>query len=211
MRVRRPGSSDSVVRGAAVCLTCFVAVVLLEHAIRHELAPGRHRVSEYAVGSGGWLMTTGFVAWAASFALTSMALRHARLRPRPVASLLVSLMAICAIGAVGTAAFETGTSAGMVPPGQELTAANQAHDVASGALQLSLFAAVVSSMAISENRRLRTTTAAFLGLAAVISVLFSGALLDLPGARQRALLGVAWLWQLLLLRAIHAAFRARAF
>ncbi|HEV2999100.1 MAG TPA: DUF998 domain-containing protein [Solirubrobacteraceae bacterium] len=208
MRVR--WSSDAVVRGATVCLTWFVAVVLLEHAIRDDLAPGRHRVSEYAVGSGGWLMTTGFVAWAASFALTSIALRRGRLRPSPVATLLISLMAVCAVGAVGTAVFETGTSAGMLPPGQELTAADQAHDIASAALQLSLFAAVVSSLAIAGSRHLRTTIIALVGCSAVVSVLFSGPLLDLPGARQRALLGVAWLWHFLLLRTVHEGVRPRA-
>lgn len=211
MSVRAGLSSDRVARVAALCLTWFVAVVAAEHALRGDLSPGRHRISEYAVGSAGWLMTTGFLAWTAAFALTAVALHRTPLRRPTVATVLASLMVLCAIGALGTALFETGTSAGIVPAGRHLTASNHAHDIASGGLEWSLFAAVVCSLALEGSRRMRTATIALLVAALVSNFLFSGAVLDLPGARQRALLGVACAWHFLLLRAVGAGPPARAF
>jgi hypothetical protein len=180
----------------------FVTVVVLEHAIRSELSPGDHRISEYAVGPTGWLMTAGFLAWATALALTAVALQRARPRPSVVGGILTGLIALSSIGALGTALFETGTSAGKVPPGRHLTASNHAHDIASGALEWGLFAAAVCSLALDNSSRLRKSTIALLAGALVFSVLFSDAILGLPGARQRALLGIACAWQLVLLRGL---------
>lgn len=197
-------------RAATLCLTWFVAVVVVEHALRGDLTPGQDRISEYAVGSVGWLMTTGFLAWAAAFALTAFALYRTPRRRRGVARLLTSLTVLCAIGAVGTALFETGTTAGIVPAGRHLTASNHAHDISAGGLEWSLFAAVLCSLALEDSRRLRTPTISLLVVALAISVLFSSAVLDLPGARQRALVGIACAWHFLLLRVVGAGTPARA-
>lgn len=209
VNVRTSLSSDWVVRLAALCLTWFVAVVAAEHAVRGDLSPDHHRISEYAVGSAGWLMTTGFLAWTAAFALTAVVLQRTPLRPAWVARVIAGLMVLCAVGALGTALFKTGTSAGIVPAGRDLTASNHAHDISSGALEWSLFAAVVCSLAVDGTHRLRTTTILLLVAALAASFLFSGAVLDLPGARQRALLGVACVWHFLLLRAVGAGALGR--
>jgi hypothetical protein len=201
---------DPVIRAATVCLAWFVAVVVAEHALRSDLSPGEHRISEYAVGSGGWLMTTGFLAWALAFALTAVALQRLPLRSSPVGRALTALLALCAIGALGTALFETGTSAGMVPPGARLTAANHVHDVASAVLQASLVAAILCALTLDDWSRLRSTTIALLVAALAISLLFSGAGFGLPGVRQRVLVAIGCAWHFLLLRALTAGAPARA-
>lgn len=209
MKTRAGLSSDRVVGMATVCLTWFAAMVVAEHGISSDLSPGRHRISEYAGGSAGWLMTTGFLAWAGAFALTTVAVYRAPLRRPGVARFLAGLFALCAIGALGTAVFETGTSAGIVPEGHDLTISNHLHDVAAGGLEWCLSAAVVCSLALGDSHRLRTTTITLLVAAAASSFLFSDAMLDLPGARQRALLGIACVWHFLLLRTVGTRAHAR--
>jgi hypothetical protein len=155
-------------------------------------------------------MTTGFLAWAAAFALTAVALHRTPLHPPGIATLLAGLIVLCAIGAVGTALFDTGTSVGAIPAGRHLTASNHAHDTFSGGLEWSLFGAIVCSLALEDKRRFITLTLGLLVTALAFGFLFSPAALDLPGARQRALLAVGCAWHLLLLRVLCASARARA-
>jgi hypothetical protein len=43
-------------------LTVFVAAVVALHALRGDLNPAQHTISEYSLGSYGWLMRTAFAA-----------------------------------------------------------------------------------------------------------------------------------------------------
>ena len=51
----------------------LLVIVALLHVIKPELDPSWRFVSEYAVGRFGWLMTLGFLAWAASCLALSVA------------------------------------------------------------------------------------------------------------------------------------------
>jgi MFS family permease len=52
----------------------FVGLVAVLHAVRADLVPRAHVLSEYALGPAGWLMALAFFALAASFAALLVAL-----------------------------------------------------------------------------------------------------------------------------------------
>jgi hypothetical protein len=187
------------VRTSAVLLGTFVLVVVLEHVLQPQLSPADHRISEYANGSPGWLMTVGFAAWSAALLVAAAGMLGSRSSPRGVALLLAALLLVAAVGAAATAACKTGTSAGVLPPGHHLTTANRIHDLGSGGLSLALWGAVVLGLTL-RDRRFRVQSAVLLGCGLVAAVLLS--VTGLPGVRQRALVAAAFAWQYLLLAAI---------
>ena len=70
---RRPGAPAlRVATGGAIGLLVIVALL---HVVKPELDPSWRFVSEYAVGRLGWLMTLGFLTWAASCLALSVAAR----------------------------------------------------------------------------------------------------------------------------------------
>jgi Protein of unknown function (DUF998) len=154
-------------------------------------------------------MTGGFVAWAASLCAAGIASARAPLRPAKVRLVVAALLALATIGAATTAAFKTGTSAGVIPTGHHLSTPNRIHDAGSGGLALALWAAVVSALALSD-RVLRACSATILVAGAASAIAFSNSLLDLPGIDQRALVSLACLWQYFLLAAIQRSRRATA-
>ncbi len=185
-------------------LGLFVIIIVAEHALQPDLTPGSHRVSEYATGSPGWLMTVGFAAWTLALVATALVVTRSSLQPSWLRVVLGSLVAVAAAGAAVTAAFETGTRAGVVPVGRDLTVENRLHDVGSGAAGLALWIAAFISLLLAD-RRLRSQVAMLLGVGIVVAVALSDTLLDLPGVRQRGLLVVACVWQGLLLAAAARA------
>jgi Protein of unknown function (DUF998) len=57
----------------------FVALLLVLHFVRADLAPSWHMISEYSVGPGGWLMQLAFFTLASSFFSLTLALgAHAK-------------------------------------------------------------------------------------------------------------------------------------
>lgn len=58
---------------AMVAALAFVALLLILHMVRADLDPGRHMISEYAVGRSGWIMAWAFFALAASFIALALA------------------------------------------------------------------------------------------------------------------------------------------
>jgi hypothetical protein len=199
-------SNSRIVRASCVLLAVFVAAVLLEHALQPDLSPSDHRISEYANGSPGWLMTGGFIAWSAALLTSAVALSNAPLRPRKAVLAIAALLLLGALGATATAAFQTGTSAGVVPPGDHLTTGNRIHDVGSGTLALALWAAVLLSIGMTD-RRMRVQSAVLFGCGLLGEILFSGGVLNLPGINQRTLVAIACAWQYLLLAAIARSSR----
>jgi len=200
-------SSTSTVRTSQVLLAVFIAIVVLEHLLQPGLSPGRHRISEYANSSPGWLMTSGFIAWTAALASAAVATALAPVDPIRIRHFVAALLLLATMGAAANAAFKTGTSGGVVPPGHRLTTANRIHDIGSGGLALVLWVAVLSSLGLSD-RRLRARSAAALTEGVVSAVVFSSWVLDLPGINQRALVLVACAWQFSLLAALGRAGRA---
>jgi Protein of unknown function (DUF998) len=60
---------------AAVCSSLlFLALVAILHLVRADLVPRSHVLSEYALGSAGWLMALAFFALGGAFAALAVAL-----------------------------------------------------------------------------------------------------------------------------------------
>lgn len=193
-------------RVSCALLTVFIVIVALEHVLQPGLPPGDHRISEYANGSPGWLMTIGFISWSAALFTASIALLHTPLRPHRLVQAVGILLMLAGLGAAATAAFKTGTSAGIVPPAHRLTTGNHIHDVGSGGLALALWIAVLVTTGLNDHR-LRVQSAVLLVLGILVAVLFSDGMLDLPGVSQRTLVAIACTWQYLLLAASDRSSR----
>jgi hypothetical protein len=91
-------------------LLSSVACVALLHVVRADLAPRTHRLSEYANGPHGWLMTAAFVALGCGLIALGVALRSDR-GSKGLAGRAVPVAAFSAgVGAIVSAAFKTGVS-----------------------------------------------------------------------------------------------------
>jgi hypothetical protein len=128
-------------RGAIVAqalLACFLTVLVFEHLLQPGLSPIRHRISEYANTSSGWLFTSGFAAWALALLTTAAIVWLRGPGPRILTLALAVAFMLAAAGALISASFKTGTSAGVVVRGHVLTSANTLHDVGTDLLELAL-------------------------------------------------------------------------
>ncbi len=99
----------------------FLAILALLHILKPELDPSWRFVSEYAVGRLGWLMTLGFLAWAASCLALSVAARPVMTNAKGRAGTWVLAVVGVALVAAGifpqdpvTTAPGQGTTAGMM-------------------------------------------------------------------------------------------------
>jgi hypothetical protein len=194
MRVSR--KLDRIARDVAIAgLTLFLACLVCEHFLAPSLDPTRHEISEYVHTSDGWIMSVGFVAWAISLTATAV---YAWLRQ--CSWMLAPLFGIASLGMVLTASFATQTSAGHLPPGVTLTTTGRLHDVGSGLVSISLLAGAI--VAASDSRfpltfRRHTAGLTLIGLLGSAVLLIGGAAVG--GIRQRLLIVVGCLWQLLLI------------
>ena len=179
-----------VARVARAGLAAFAAVLALQHVLVRGLDPAHNRVSEYANGPLGAVMTAGFGAWAASLLATAALARASR----PLAGSL----ALAGSAAVLVAVFPTVTVAGELPPGQIMTAGGRTHDLAALVLQLALSAGLVASLFTVGVPRWFRPLAGLLGTLALVLLTIAGA----PGYVQRCLLLIALAWQAGLLRAL---------
>lgn len=183
-------------------LIAFVGVVVAQHAIEPGLSAHQHQISEYTNGSAGGAMVAAFLAWAASVLLTAVVTaRSACVVHRPSARAMTALLLLAAAGLVVTACFVTQTVAGELPLGASLGTTGRLHDLGSGAALAAFVACVpLSFVALSWPARVRWTAIAVLLSAGAITVGLA-ALGELPGVRQRVLVGAACLWQALTLLA----------
>lgn len=88
-------NSERGVRAATVALSMavvFVLLVSLLHVVRADLDPSWHMISEYAVGSAGWVMTCAFFALACAFFALTLALLP--LRPGVTGLVFLSIAGI---------------------------------------------------------------------------------------------------------------------
>lgn len=181
----------------------FAVVVGLQHALVPELEPSRHTLSEYANAEYGWAMVVGFAAWAASLAATASLVRrpgtllgtHGR---RTVAALLL----VAACGLLLTAVFRTQTSAGTLPPGVQRSVEGRLHDAASGVALLALFTSTATVAVGVRHSLIGRVTLALLVLAFATSAVLLAVGPPVDGIRQRALLTIAIVWQVAMLRAL---------
>lgn len=185
---------------AGVLLAAFVGLVSLEHVLEPSLSPWRHQISEYANRGSGWLMTLGFVGWAASLALTALLLR----RRRELAGSLV----LAALGLTLIAVVPTQTTAGALPTGVRPTSAGRLHDLggemATAGLLLGGLVLACSPWAPIILRRL---SAAVVLWALLVSVLGLAAAPDAGGLRQRLVVVAGAAWQAALLAGADPSWR----
>jgi hypothetical protein len=186
---------EHLVSLVAFCgVLAFVTVVLVEHAIDRSFDPTTHEISEYAHGRTGALMTAGFTAWAVSLAATAGVVVLALRSP-----LLAVALAVASAGMLLTAGFATQTSAGRLPAGRHLSSAGRLHDIGSGASTVALLVAAVASVGAVADPVFRRRVVALIGVAVCASVVLLAVGPEVAGVRQRVLVAVACVWQVLLL------------
>lgn len=185
-------------RAAAVAALVAAAAVLALHALRRDLEPASHRLSEYAIGPWGWLMMLAFALVAAGVWLLRRALpADDRLRPVPV------LLAVASIGFVASAVFPT-------DPAQPDAVRETVHSVASTGALVALTAAALWTVTYGTGaigwRRARSPAGVATAVA-TLGVLISPLVHDSPrtGAVQRVVCLALTAWLLLLCRAVTGA------
>jgi hypothetical protein len=191
---------------AVGCVVAFAATVVLEHALAPELVPTRHMISEYANARAGGLMVFGFLAWAASLAITAVLVgRDRSRRGASVAhAVLIACLVIATLGLLVTACFHTQTVAGVLPSGTQRSASGRLHDLGSGMAMLALFGAVVASAQVIGTRHaLGRWLLVLLAIAVVTDATLLAVGSDVAGVRQRLLVAAACVWQVVLLLALQ--------
>lgn len=175
-------------------LAVFLGLVALEHALRPDLPPAEHFVSEYALGWTWPLQTLAFLAWAAATA--GCAVLAARLRSRRVARAVVVLgLTVATIGTVMAALWRTQTVAGELPPDVVRTLGGRLHDLGTLGILAGLLVAALASLRLVADTRYRLTVVALgLALVAIVPVLVA-LRWDAPGVGQRGFILVALSWQ----------------
>jgi len=103
------------------CLAYASLALLMMHLLRPDLPPSSHMISEYAVGTFGWLMQSVFIGL--SFGCAALLLGLARNGPTSIiARLGVVLLAVASIGLIVSAIYP------MDLPGTPSTRSGELHD-----------------------------------------------------------------------------------
>ena len=74
----------------------FVVGVLLLHLLQQDLNPARHTVSEYALGSFGWIQALDFLALGAGSLALALTLSRVVNDPGRIAPILIGSWGVCA-------------------------------------------------------------------------------------------------------------------
>jgi hypothetical membrane protein len=90
-------------------LLCSVTCVALLHVVRTDLPPVAHRLSEYANGPYGWMMTLAFVALGCALVALGVALRAGRDMDR-ITWIISATAFLAGLGTIVSGVFRTGTS-----------------------------------------------------------------------------------------------------
>jgi hypothetical protein len=176
----------TALRVIAYCgAAAFTLAVLAEHVLEPGLDPARNMVSEYANRPSGLVMTIGFGAWAASLAATALLVGGRT----PLVSLWIAVGAVVLL-----AGFHTQTVAGRLPAGVRWHLDGRLHDIGSGVLTAALFAGA----ALTARRRPAIAALLVVALIVQVSLLVVGP--SVGGVRQRCLLALALVWQIMILR-----------
>jgi hypothetical protein len=175
----------------------FLALVAVEHALRPDLPPAEHFVSEYARGSTAPLQAVAFASWAVAAGACAVLAARARPGGRRVArATAVNALTAAAAGLVLATAFTTQTVAGELPVGVQRTTGGRLHDVGTLLVLGGLVLAGVASLRIVRSWRYRAVAVGLgIALLAVVPVLVA-LRLDAPGIGQRGFILVGCAWQL---------------
>jgi hypothetical protein len=140
----------------ALSLLGVVAVIAL-HVLRPELAPMSHRLSEYAIGQYGGLMTTAFVCIGAGLLTLAGAIVAAD--RRRLYRLVALAVGIAGVGMVTSGLYRTDAA-------RSGATADAVHSLASGLATLALIGAAVAWTVLGSRRAaplLLAVTAVVLG------------------------------------------------
>jgi hypothetical protein len=141
-RSMRPDRRVLAAASVALSLIGVVAVVAL-HVLRPELAPVSHRLSEYAIGRYGGLMTAAFVCVGASLLTLAGAIG---LADRRLSSRIVAVaVGVAGVGMVMSGLYRTDVS-------RSGATADAVHSAASGLATLALIGASVFWTAVASRR-----------------------------------------------------------
>lgn len=91
-----------------VGLLCSGACVAVLHVVRVDVPPFSHRLSEYAIGPYGWMMTMAFVALGCGLAALGPALLAER--PRGTTWIVPATAFVAGAGMILSGVFRTGVS-----------------------------------------------------------------------------------------------------
>jgi hypothetical protein len=175
--------------GSAAAALVAIALVAL-HVLRSDLEPASHRLSEYALGSWGWLMSSAFVSAAAGVWLLRRALPAGdRLRPTR------TLLAVAAVGFAVSALIPT-------DPLRPDAVREAVHSAASGGALIASTAAALWTVTFGGaaiDWRCALVPARAAAAAATVGALLSPLAHDRPwtGAAQRFSVGALFGWLLL--------------
>ena len=179
-------AAGRVMRGVALAaLAGSGAAVLALHALRPDLQPWGHRLSEYANGPWGWLMVAAFLGMAAG--LVALAVAVAVHRRSGVVPLVVRRgLEFAAVGLLLSAVFPTGAS-----PAQEIV-----HSRASAVATVTLTVVAVLWSVWSPASADRDTGQRAMAAGVAVMALASPLLHDTPltGLGQRLLWALLGMW-----------------
>jgi hypothetical protein len=150
----RPDRRALAAASIALSVVGVIAVLAL-HLLRPELAPASHRLSEYAIGRYGALMTAAFVCVGASLLMLAGAIVGTD--RRSFARLVAAAVGLAGVGMVVSGMYRTDAS-------RSGTTADALHSAASGLATLALIGSAVSWTAFG-SRRAAPAVLATVGLA----------------------------------------------
>ena len=90
-------------------LLCSITCVTILHAVRTDLSPLSHRLSEYAGGPYGWLMTAAFITLGCGVMALGIA-QWAENRRDKGALIILATALLAAVGTILSGVFRTGAS-----------------------------------------------------------------------------------------------------
>jgi hypothetical membrane protein len=196
----------------AVAGPLFVAVLLLEGALRPHYSALRHPGSSLALGDLGWIQDVNFVVAGLLTLAYAVGLRRT-LRPGRAAAWGPILVGWWAVGLLGAGLFVTDPVSGYPPGTPDLvahpTVHGALHDLFSVPAFLALFAAffVLRRRFVREGRRGWATYSAVSGALFIVAFILSGlafqqvaGLADYGGLAQRVAAVIGWTWLTLLAR-----------
>lgn len=182
---------------AIVGVLYFIMAVVILHLLRPDLNPVTHAVSNYAVGSFGFLMTSAFFVLALSECALAWGLARSLGSGRR-ATVSVVLLNLAAAGLVVTGLFRSDVNV----PHPPASASALVHWSGAGISFLSLMMAIfLLSGCFKRNARWQSVyRASYIWLAAIVLALVAyGALsmLDWTGIGERIYIATCVLWLLL--------------
>ena len=131
-------------RAATAAFLASAVMITVLHVLRADLDPVRRRLSEYAVGQHGWVMTATFVVFGVGLCALARAVRSAG-ATAPSMRVLHALLAVAGVGMILSGIFETQIGPGSVAWREVI------HSQASASAFMALIAAALLSATVARD------------------------------------------------------------